>query len=111
MPSFGTLCVINYLIITIACTFHTPVRFLMPNFGRAKKTLGCGQNAAAKSDAADRLQPGARMEFSLREHRGLRPEALDQRADEWPDCGGGHQHRRLALAGSLLKAVADRGHQ
>src|SRR3954469_4118215 len=37
-------------------------------------------------NATHRLQPRARMDFGLRQHRGLRAEALHQRADEGTDC-------------------------
>ena len=40
---------------------------------------------------------------------GLRPEALDDAADERADARRGDQHRGLALAGGLLEALAHEG--
>src|SRR6185436_13305927 len=48
--------------------------------------------SASWLDAADRLQPRARMDFGLRQHRGLRTEALHQRAHERTHRCGGNQH-------------------
>src|SRR3954465_12323713 len=94
---------------------------ITPDRACLNKSFACGENAASACrwicgirkvlDAADRLQPRARMNFSLRQHGGLRAEALDQRADERADRGRGDQHRRLAFAGGLPEGVADRGHE
>src|SRR5205085_8343946 len=65
---------------------------------RAKSDL-----SGALRDGAHRLEPGPRMDFRLREHRGLGAEALDDAANERPDAGRGHQHRRLTLARRLLE--------
>src|SRR5215470_16313621 len=58
------------------------------------------------SDAPHGLEPGARMDFRLRQHGGLLAEALDDRAHERADARGGDQHGVLALAGGVLEAVA-----
>src|SRR5690606_2246463 len=54
----------------------------------------------------DRLQAHARMDLALRQNRRLRPEALDDRADEGAGGGAGEEHRGFALARGFLKAVA-----
>ena len=64
------------------------------------------EGVGCASDSADSLQSGARMDFALRENRGLGAEALDDRAHERPDAGRSDQHRRLALARGLLEALA-----
>src|SRR5216684_7895520 len=81
-----------------------------------EKSFACGEKAARSAqrselDASDRLQPRARMDFRLRQHGGLLPEALDQRTHEWPDRRRGYQYRRLAFAGGLFEAVAHHGHE
>ena len=49
----------------------------------------------------------ARLNFALREDGRLRPEALGDTANEWPDILRGHQDRRLAFAFSLLEKFAN----
>src|SRR5215475_10228280 len=44
----------------------------------------CAPFSYKSSNRADRLEPGARMDFRLREHRGLGAEALDDAAHERP---------------------------
>src|SRR3954466_847523 len=56
---------------------------------------------------AHRLQPRARMNLALRQHAGLRAEALNDGAHEGPDARRGDQHRRLAFARRILEALAD----
>src|SRR5258706_3694993 len=77
----------------------------------AEKYRGPRADLASLLDAADRLQPRPRMDFRLRQHGGLLPEALDQRTHEGPDRRRGHQHRRLAIARGLFEAVAYHGHE
>src|SRR5215471_7866309 len=60
-------------------------------------------------NASDGLQPCARMNLRLRQHRRLRAEALDDRAHERTDCGRGNEHRRLALTRGVFEALAHQG--
>src|ERR1051326_1547179 len=60
----------------------------------------------ASRDAAHGLEPRARVNLRLREHRRLRAEPLDDPAHEWADARRGHQHRRLALAPGVLESLA-----
>ena len=62
-------------------------------------------------DAADRFQPGAGVDFRLRQHGGLGAETLDQRTYEGPDRGRSDQHRRFALACGLFEPLAHDGHE
>src|ERR1700687_854667 len=62
-------------------------------------------------NASDCLQPGAGMDFRLRQDGGLRPEALDQRSHEGPDPRRGDENRRLAFASRLLEAVPHHRHE
>src|ERR1700728_1244136 len=59
------------------------------------------------SNAADGLEPHARMNFCLRQYAGLRSETLDNTAHKWPNAGRGNQHRRLAFLCRLLEFFAD----
>src|SRR5215472_11981364 len=60
-------------------------------------------------NASDGLQPCARMNLRLRQHRRLRAEALDDRAHERTDRGRGDEHRRLALTRGVFEALAHQG--
>jgi hypothetical protein len=102
----GTIIVANMLI------FFTPIADT-----RAVKARFAGQPADSRrvsshpvrSDAADGLEPRPRVDFGLRQHRRLRPEAFDDAAHEWTDRGRGDQHRRLAVARGVLETVAHDG--
>ena len=48
-----------------------------------------------------------RVNFALRENRRLRPEALDDTANGWPNILRGHQDGRLAFAVNLLEKFAN----
>src|SRR5882724_9951984 len=61
------------------------------------------RSSSASLDAPDGFEAGARMDFRLRQHRGLGAEAFDQRAHIRPDRRRRHQHRRLAFACGALE--------
>ena len=56
-------------------------------------------------NAADRLQPHPRIDFLLRQHAGLRPEALHDDAHERPD---GEEARRLHGEAAVVALAGDR---
>src|SRR5258705_5873208 len=60
----------------------------------------------AASNSAHRLEPGAWMDLGLREHRRLRPEALDDAAHEWPRAGRSDEHGRFSGPRRLLETLA-----
>ena len=46
------------------------------------------------------------MDLALREHGGLRTEALDDAAHEWTYIWRGHQHWRFSFARGFFEALA-----
>src|SRR5690242_21643425 len=64
---------------------------------------------ASASNAPHRLESCARVDLGLREHRRLRPEALDDSAHEWPRACRGHEHGGFTGAGGFLEALAHQG--
>src|SRR5262245_50087341 len=65
-----------------------------------------GTNGEGGSDASHRLEPRARMNLTLRQHRRLRAEALDDAAHERPRRRRGDEHRRLPVARRVLETLA-----
>src|SRR5262249_12016925 len=60
------------------------------------------------SDLAHGAELHARVDLGLRHHHGLRPEALDDRANEGADLRARQQHRHFVLLARLVEAVAHR---